>query len=54
MDEKEVRKVVQARHKIVTDYCKEKNWDIDNLTLAQFLEIRRLPEWINSCRESQK
>ena len=37
--------VLQARHAFAQQYCREKSWDFDNLSITQILEIRKQPGW---------
>lgn len=36
---------IQLREIFVSQYCQYKNWDRDNLTFEQSLEIRSHKEW---------
>ncbi len=42
-----VQRIVNARHQVVEAYCKAKGWpcDPEQLSMAQIMEIRALPEW---------
>jgi len=37
--------IVTARGKIAEGYCAKRGWNMNELSLEQLLEIRRLPEW---------
>lgn len=45
--------IIETRDEIVRQYCKEKKWDFDDLSIEQILEIRQLPEWVNASKESK-
>lgn len=38
-----------ARMRFIQDYCIERNWDPDELSLDQILEIRSQTEWRLFC-----
>lgn len=46
----EAHLIILARHEIVTKYCEEKGWDMEDLTIEQILEIRNLEEWKNPLK----
>ena len=41
------KKIIEKRIKISIKYCKKKNYNYNNLSLEQLLEIRNLKEWKN-------
>lgn len=38
--------IIQKRHEIVINYCKEKGWNPETITAEQIMEIRKLPAWM--------
>lgn len=44
------QRIVDARAKVVVDYCKAKGWPTDptKLSIAQIMEIREQDEWKNA------
>jgi hypothetical protein len=42
-----LERILEARGKFVMLYAKEKQWDIENLTMEQILEIRKQEGWKN-------
>ena len=40
-------KLLQARQKFVENYCREKGWDMLNLSIDQLMEVRNQPGWQN-------
>ena len=47
MSVEHIMRVMSARHSVVTKYCGDKGWDINNLTVEQIFEIRDTEEWKN-------
>ena len=41
-----------ARGRFVTQYCLSQNWDRDNLTIKQILEVRNQEGWKNPDLQS--
>jgi hypothetical protein len=41
-------KVLRARAAVVSKWCKEHNKKQEDLSIAEIMEIRALPEWINA------
>lgn len=39
--------ILEARRIFNTHFCKEKGWDLDNLSIEQVLEIRKQEGWKN-------
>lgn len=39
--------LVMARDRVAREYCSTKGWAMENISVAQILEIRALPEWKN-------
>jgi len=48
------RETLKARLKFVRKYCIERNWNPEDLSLEQLLEIRRQPEWRLFCDSAVK
>lgn len=43
----EQRRILEARGRFAEKYAVEKEWDINNLSMEQLLEIRKQPDWKN-------
>jgi hypothetical protein len=39
------QQVIRARDAFLRAYCAEQGWDVNDLTLAQVMEIRQQPQW---------
>jgi hypothetical protein len=37
--------IIEKRHEIVVNYCKERGWIPADITMEQVMEIRKLPAW---------
>ena len=44
----DMAQVIRDRHVIVTAYCENKGWDVDDLSFEQILEIRKQQDWIDA------
>jgi hypothetical protein len=47
----DVKQLLDARARFVEEYCRDKGWHPDELTLEQILEIRSQPGWRNSAAD---
>lgn len=43
--------LMMARAKFVEEYCAERKWVVDNITMDQLIEIRAQPKWKNPLGE---
>ena len=46
-EHEKITKLFEMRHKIAKDHCIKKGWplNIEDLTIDQVIEIRKLPAW---------
>ena len=42
---KSMIEIITGRHNFSIEYCKNKGWDFENLSIEQILEIRQQDGW---------